>query len=264
MTEQMPSQEGESSPRTGVVDRLAGVLFWGFVVLGLLALPAWSFWAGKGGNGVVGSSGAVLWCAWSGEGGAPALALTGCPGTGSPLEALVFFPGEGRAGAYLREGLRQSGIADLGECFLPPGAPCARSTEQLCREMTVRRLSLAVPLRGKTAGEELAKTLGTKGTTLGRLSPAKPESGEALWEDSSWGGGVLRIWRKGASWRGEWFPAGAEAPLLRFYYGETGETTVQDAAGRTLLTLPQRAPGGFLRIPMDSLESPAESSGDPG
>ncbi len=260
----MPSQEADASPHAGVSDRLAGVLFWGFVVLGLLALPAWSFWAGKGGNCVVGSSGAVLWCAWSGEGGAPILALTGCPGIGSPLEALVFFPGEERSGAYLRECLRQSGIADLGECFLPPGATFTRSTEQLCCEMTVRRLSLAVPLRGKTVGEELAKTLGTKGTALGRLSPAKPESGEALWEDSSWGGGVLRIWRKGASWRGEWCPAGAEAPFVTFYYGETGETVVQDATGRTLLNLPQRAPGGFLRIPMDSVESPVESSGGPG
>ncbi len=258
----MPSQE-EETVRAGVGGRLSGMLFWGFVVLGLLGLPAWSFWAGKGGTGAVASSGTVLWCAWSGEGGAPALALTGSSGSGSPLEARVLFPGEGRAGAYLREGLRQSGVADIGECLLPPGATCARSAEQLFREMTVRRLSLAVPFRGKTAGEEMAKTLGGEGTALGRLAPAKTEAGEVLWEDF-WSGGLLRIWRKGASWRGEWAPAGTQMPFVRFYYGETGETVVQNAAGRTLLTLPQRAPGGFLRIPLDCDDSPVESSCGPG
>lgn len=252
--------QGGDSPGKGVGGWLPGVLFWVFVSLGLLALPSWSFWAGKG--GAVVPSCAVLWCAWSGEGGVPALALTNCPGAASPLEAMVLLPGEGRAGACLREGLRQSGVADLGECFLPPGAAFAHSAEQLCREMTVRRLSQAVPLRGKSAGETLAGSLGAGGTALGRVVPAKSGEGEVLWEDF-WCGGVLRVWRKGVEWRGEWLPAGAETPFVSFRYGATGETVVRYAAGRVLLTLPQCSPGGFLRIPIEPDGVPPDIPGGP-
>ncbi len=258
--EQKRPQGGEP-PGKGAGGRLTGIFFWGFVALGLLALPAWSFWAGKGGTVV--SSGAVLWCAWSGEGGVPALALTNCPGAGSPLEALVLLPGEGRAGTCLREGLRQAGVAALGECFLPSSAAFARSAEQLCREMTVRRLSLAVPLRGKNAGDALAGSLGAGGTALGRIVPVKSGEGESLWEDS-WSGGVLRVWRKGVEWRGEWLPARAETPFVSFCHGVTGETVVRSATGRVLLTLPQRSPGGFLRIPIGPDEVPPDTLGGPG
>ncbi len=239
--------QGVSESRRGARGRgrrwgaLAVLLF------GLTLLPLWALW-GAGEEAPLDFR-PSLWVAWSGRGGMPALAVTGFSPE-APREAWVLLPGEDGGGTFLEKGLTRSGVETLSEFLMPPGAAFSRSGERLGHKLVIRRLTLCQAPRGKTSGEDLARSLAREGSALQRCVPQgrKEEGGGHCWAGTL-GEGNFFLERIAADhWQGEW--QGREGhPRLRFRYPATGVLEVT-WNGEQILHLPQIMPGGWRRVPL--------------
>lgn len=221
---------------------------WCVLFTGMLLGPLWALFGGSAENPL--DFRPCLWVAWSGEGGVPALAVVGLSAE-FPREAWILLPGEGRAGQYLWEGMRRSGVEAASEFLVPSGRGFAKGAEGLASHLRIRRFSLCLPLRGKVPAESLALELAQKGCALQRLPPLQEgEAGKGpLWQGPL-GQGTIALRRPAAGqWHGEWRPHGEDLPFLVFDFGKSGVLTVAGRKGE-LLRLPQATPGGWRRIPL--------------